>query len=352
MAYSQKSLNVINKFKDHARIADKNSRSFNSTLGLSMSEQQMILNDTFWKFLVSMEELKVKKDLALFCSSLDVDEKMLLEFKNFLERFEVLCVYDDHFIYPLKDKCRIKIDLSLSEWLALQATFQKEEDLNHYHQKIIKNKIKMIQQANEHFSLFRKQADQVFSNSEWENLKKKIDYEICHKHLIKLHFLNTKECTVFPHRLIFIDGILCLVGENIQDKTLVYFGVEDLESIDSLKDQNEHHYDPNLSQIEINEFIIHLRTVNDKDERLVLKIYNQYDSDLLPAYHFLGNPFVTSNSEGDMIWAATIEICDDLFEWLFSMKDRVEILDPGHVRKEFAHYCEFKKGKGGFKKAS
>ena len=316
-----------------------------------MSEMQLILNDTFWKFLVSLEELKEKKDKTQFCASLDVDEETLIKFQEFLLRFDVMCVSDDAFIYPLKDKCRIKMDFSLSEWLALQASFHKEGDagqVKYYYQKIVQSKLLVAQRAFEQFNLYRKPPDVSIKLSDIENLKKKIDYVICYKKSITVEFLNKKECIMFPHRLVFLDGILCVIGESILDKTLVYFGVEDIKDVQDF----EQNYDPNLSQIEVNEFICHLRLINGKEERLVLKIYSQYEADLLPSHHFLGNPFITSNSEGDMIWAATIEICDDLFQWLYSMKDRAEVLDPGYVRKEFSHYCEIRKENSGAKKAS
>lgn len=312
---------------------------------------QLILNDTFWKFLISLEELKEKKDKTLFCASLNVDEKTLVEFQEFLMRFDVLCISDDVYIYPLKDKCRIKMDFSLSEWLAFQASFHKEDEqanFKYYYQKIVQSKLMVAQKAFEQFNLYRKPPDVSIKLSEIENLKKKIDYVICYKKSICIEFLNNKECEVFPHRLVFLDGVLCVVGESVRDKTLVYFGVEDIKDVRDFVQA----YEPNLSQIEVNEFICHLRLINGKEERLVLKIYSQYEADLLPSHHFLGNPFVTANSEGDMIWAATIEICDDLFHWLYSMKDRAEVLDPGYVRKEFAHYCELKNENSGLKKVS
>lgn len=317
-----------------------------------MSEQQLILNDTFWKFLVSLEELRDKKDKTLFCATLGVDEDTLDEFREFLNRFDVMFESDDSFIYPLKDKCKIKMEFSLSEWFALQATFQKESkdqgNFKYYYQRIVQNKMMIAQKAFEQFNLYKKPVDLKIHLSEFENLKKKIDYDICYKKTINIHFFNDKECVIYPHRLVFLDGILCIVGESTHDKTLVYFGVEDIKAVFDFNQA----YEPNLSQIEVNEFICHLRLINGKEERLVLKVFSQYEADLLPAYHFLGNPFVTSNAEGDMIWAATIEMCDDVFQWLYSMKDRLEILDPGHVRKEFAHFCELKKETSGLKKAS
>ncbi len=316
-----------------------------------MSEMQLIFNDTFWKFLVSLEELKEKQDKNLFCTLLNIDEAAFNQFQDFLTRFDIQCISDDSFIFPLKEKCRIKMEFSLSEWLALQASFHRPDDRNsseYYYQKIVHNKLLIAQKAFEQFNLYRKPAHQAVKSSDIENLKKKIDYLICNRKLMKIEFLNNKLCMAYPHRLVFLDGILCVIGENSEDKTLVYFGVEDIKDIVDV----DKIYEPNLSQIEINEFICHVRLINGKEERLILKVYSQYEADLLPSYHFLGNPFVTSNPEGDMIWAATIEMCDDLFIWLYSMKERAEVLDPGHVRKEFAHFCEMNKEPNGLKKVS
>ena len=312
-----------------------------------MSEHSVILDDSFWKFLVSLEELTEKKDKVLFCSSLNLVEEDLIKYQNFLKEMDVNCEIDQNYIYPLKEKCSLKIEFSLSEWLAFQAAFRDKEKTSYFH-RIVQNKLQIAQLAHEQFILFKKPAFVLSSIEAQENLNKQIDFAICYRRPIEISFHNGKMNSLFPHRLVFLDGVLCVVGESLKDKTLVYFGVEDISSISELKKDHE----PNLSQIEINDFIAHLRIINGKEERLILKIYSQYDTDLLPSHHYLENPFVTSNAEGDMIWAATIEMCDEVFQWLYNMRDRVEILDPGHIRKEFSLYCELKKQTTGLKKAS
>ncbi|QDK42891.1 hypothetical protein DOM21_15820 [Bacteriovorax stolpii] len=304
-----------------------------------MSDQQIILENSFWKFLVSLEELKEKKELVLFCSSLAIDEDTLTTYCEFLARFKVAAFRDAEYIYPLKEQCRIKMEFTLAEWLALQAVVPKDSQATAYFQQIVQDKMKMAQLAHAQFSLYKAPKGTPVEFTSFEMLKKKIDYDIICRKSMKVKFFTEKECDVFPHRQVYLDGVLCVVGENISDKTLVYFGLEDIKDVENL----DLMYEPNLSQIEVNEFIGHLRLINGKEERLVLKIYSQDQSDLLPEHHFLGNPFVTSSTEGDMIWAATLEMCDDVFHWLYKMRDRVEVLDPGHVRKEFSHYCELKK---------
>lgn len=306
-----------------------------------MSDSQLILENSFWKFLVYLEELKERKELVLFCSSLAIDEEALDLYCTFLNRFKVAVMKDGQYIYPLKEQCRIKMEFTLAEWLALQASLENtaKSEIVNYYQQIVQDKMKMAQKAYAQFSLYKKAGDQPVEVNTFSKLVKKIDYDIMCRKSIKIQFYSQKECDIFPHRLVFLDGILCVVGESTVDKVLVYFGVEDIKEVTNL----ESIYEPNLSQIEVNEFIGHLRVINSKEERLVLKIYSQDQSDLLPEHHFLGNPFVTSSTEGDMIWAATIEMCDDVFHWLYNMRDRVEVLDPGHIRKEFSHYCELKK---------
>ncbi|MBP9681124.1 MAG: hypothetical protein KBD76_06940 [Bacteriovorax sp.] len=316
-----------------------------------MSEQQLISNDTFWKFLVSLEGLKERKDKVLFCASLNINEETLQRFVSFLSRFDVLFESDEEYIYPLKEQCRIRMEFSFTEWLAFQASLGTEDASDHfkfYYQKIIQNKMISLKQANEQFNLYKKPVGQIVQSTDFENLKKKIDYDICHKQSIKIHFFSGNECAIFPHRLVFLEGVLCVVGESIDDKILVYFGLEDIKSSEEFKIE----YHPNLSQIEVNEFIGHLRVISGKEERLILKVYSQHEADLMPSHHFLGNPFVTANGDGDMIWAATIEMCDDVFRWLYSMKDRAEVLDPGHIKLEFSQYCDLKKEALGIKKAS
>jgi hypothetical protein len=172
-----------------------------------------------------------------------------------------------------------------------------------------------------------------------ENLKKKILYDIAKRKSLKLQFHKDKDCDIFPHRLVFLDGVLCVIGEDVHSKILKFFPIEEISETQELSAA----YEANLSQIEVSEFINDLRLINGKQERLILKFHATAEVDVLPAYHYLHNPYVTTNSEGDMIWAATLEMCDDVFQWLYQMKDQIEILDPRFIRKEFAEYCEFQK---------
>lgn len=170
----------------------------------------------------------------------------------------------------------------------------------------------------------------------YENLAKQIQDDIVNKQSIKLHFDQNKTCDIFPRRIVFLDGVLSVIGEDIKCKALEFFPLSKIKKSEVIAFP----YNPNLSQFQVNDFINDLRLVSGKQERLILKFHTQDGVDLIPSFHYLHNPYVTANPQGDMIWAATIEMCDDIFQWLYIMKDRVEVLDPGTVKKEFARYCE------------
>jgi hypothetical protein len=340
---------LIKYLKGSFALTDKTSTLFNVTyLGLTMSEENVYFKECFYKFLVSLEELKEKKNKFIFMSSVGISEDELNQCIQFLHRFDIQVQQDDEHLYPLTEQYHFKLDLSLSEWFAFQMNANNDLHANLYFEKIVKNKIKEAQMAYSRFHLFRKENSDFSKSSSEERFISFIESSIIKREVLKLSFHSANECDVFPHRIVFLDGVLCLVGEDLKDKALVFFAVEDFKNIE----KKEHVYEPNLSQIEVNDFIGHLRLINGNEERLILKIYSSDQMDLLPAFHYLGNPFITSNSEGDMIWAASIEICEDVYKWLYKLKDRVEILDPGHVRKDFAHFCELKKQSSFSKKAS
>jgi len=98
-------------------------------------------------------------------------------------------------------------------------------------------------------------------------------------------------------------------------------------------------YKPHYGPVEINQFISMVRSLSGKEERLVLKIISPGQVELSPKYHFLGNPYVTLNYQGAMIWAATVEKGPELFNWLYSIRSSIEILDPSDLASEFSDYC-------------
>lgn len=286
-----------------------------------MPQKEIILEESFWKFLVLLEELKEPEELTSFSSSLSIPKEKIELYCKYLTQFRIEVQMDKKFIYPLKNPTKIKIEFTLLEWFAFQSAFAK----NHKDDPVA--------------YILQKKLEDMNGKKIATTLHEKINYNIMCRKIIKIKFHSHGECSLFPHRMVFLDGVLSLIGESVEDKSLVYFDINEISKLENVDTP----YLPNLSQIEINDFVEQVRLINGKEERLVLKIYDHGDEEFLPEYHLLGNPFVTTSTEGDLIWAATIELCDDIFAWLYKMRDRVEVLDPGHVKEEFSEYCELKK---------
>ena len=64
-----------------------------------------------------------------------------------------------------------------------------------------------------------------------------------------------------------------------------------------------------------------------KELRVVLKFFTN-DVNLTPPITFYDQPYVTYAGDGSLIWSASLELGDDLFEWLLKNDGQVEIMDP------------------------
>lgn len=162
---------------------------------------------------------------------------------------------------------------------------------------------------------------------------------------IKLEFHNGNQVNFYAHRVCFLDGVLCVIGEDLDSKHLNY------HYFDSIKDVTPFTFEvsPRYSVLEINGFISAMRLVHNNEERIVLRVFGNQEINLIPKFHHLHNPYVTMGKSGDLVWAASIEVCDDLFLWLHSIKDHIEILDPSTIKEQFGRFCSSQVGE---KKAS
>ena len=196
-----------------------------------MSLPKIYLKEGFFKFLVSLEELTEKKEKIIFMSSIGIEEDSFVEFSEYLKNFNIEVTADENFIYPLKDKKQVHLDLNMSEWFALQASVSVEKEFYSYSYKLVKNKIEEAQKAHQVYNLQRIE-NQILRESKTidslENLLKRIDFFTIKKTTAKITFESLKSCDVLPLRLVYLDGELCIVAENVPDKTLTYFAVIDI----------------------------------------------------------------------------------------------------------------------------
>ena len=152
--------------------------------------------------------------------------------------------------------------------------------------------------------------------------------------LATIHKMEPDE--FFLHRLIYLESKLGFVAEKAKDSSLQF------QALDQILDYKieSFHYEAKHTSYDVDDFIGHVRTINGNQDRLVLKVYAIEEGDLDFTHHHLEHPFMTVNQEGDSIWAATVEICPELFADLYKLKDKIEVLDPGYVRLEFSVFCQ------------
>jgi hypothetical protein len=310
-----------------------------------MPSKSMIFNETFWKFLTEYENLRHPIELEGLLARLGLTAEEYHGIVSFLEGLGLeVFVTTEGMISPLPKAQKIQFELSFSEWLAMQAHFiEQVGERSKFAEKIVATKIEEVLEDYPHTDLHSlvietETKKQYIENNYGQHKGLLLTLEECatKRHLCEIVMSDHKVIDLFVHRVVFLDGELCVVGEDCTDRCMVYL---EMSAIKGIKKIEELDYVPNFSPVEVNDFIFAIRSISGNEERLVIKIKNQNNVDLTPPYHFLGNPYITSNMEGDLIWAASVEISPELFHWLSSMESNIEILDPAHIREDFEAFC-------------
>lgn len=312
-----------------------------------MQGKSLVFEDVFWKVLVSLEALERPTPLQQWLEELNCSHDKFLEACSFLENLSVKVVTSDNegrcYVHPIEKNDRLHFELTFSEWLALQAHYPKMSELEDlpFHNVWEKFANRAEQEYPEH-SLARAQKEEGELNQALGHLRSRhkefistIESTLNDHSLIEVRLQDNKVFDLYTHKLVYLDGALSLVGEDCTDRCLVYFNID--EVVD-LKKIGASDYRPNFASVEVHDFIFAIRAVSGNEERLVLKIINQDGVDLNPTYHFLGNPYITANVEGEMIWAASVEVSEGLYDWLYEMRGQVEILDPQELKEDFDKY--------------
>lgn len=169
-------------------------------------------------------------------------------------------------------------------------------------------------------------------------LIRKIEESFAKGKNLQVEFFSRNKQLIHVHLMVFLDGELSIVGEDVQTGQLDSW---EIKSIQDIKIDLQSKYIPRYGEIEVNDFVKAHRSIGENEVRLVLK-FSRSTQAIDPRFHFLGNPFVTTNWNGDKIWAASVEISDYLYQWLLSVHENIEIMDPESVKKGLYEYCRRK----------
>lgn len=309
-----------------------------------MTFKDLLPRREFWKLLKSLELLDNPTSLQSFADVHEVEPKLVRDVITVLQKLnhpiQIEAKHGHEIVIPPSHTPGIQIEMSLCEWLALQTMFPvigSQESRPHYN--LVADKLEEVEAHYPEYDMYRlleeEEAKEGILGRLGEKaieMVKKIEDGLNRGLVVQIDYLPKKHCSIYPHKLVYLEGELCLVGEDVIDRCLVALPVSEVQALRFDVTKN---YKANFSPLEVDDFILAMRVVSGSEERLVLKLKTSSDVDLNPPYHFLGNPYITTNAEGDVIWAASIEVCDDFYAWLHSLGERVEIMDPPHVAEGY-----------------
>lgn len=315
-----------------------------------MLEKTLFQEAYFWDFLsfiqkhdlkrVTLEELKLRLNLS---------EEQLIQIVSFCHKLEYPVRIDRDvlgraYLVISNEVQNVKIDLSFNEWLAYQAQLYlvPDEIKNRPFFSTLEEKINKVMEKYEQYNLYtviekEREKQKIFSEINNQNVDfiDRLDQAILNGICLSVVLNEKQYIDFYPLKMVVIDGVLSAVGEDRQEKCLVYFETSELTSVNLDIDE---YYQSHFTKVEIEDFICAVRNVMGTEERLILKLKSQVNIDLNPPFQHLGKPFITSNMEGEIIWAASVERSEHLYQWLYSIKDNIEILDPQKIVDEFAAY--------------
>ena len=149
--------------------------------------------------------------------------------------------------------------------------------------------------------------------------------------------VNGKQQRISPYKLIYIEDDLALVFQSHNKKCLETIEMREIQNILACEKQERF-----FNNIDIENFILGIRDIYESDYRLILKSKEPRNFTQTPKHHFYAHPCLLQNIRGDFIWAASVEMHDDIFEWLLSLGQGVEVLEPMIFKQGFLDYCERK----------
>lgn len=251
-------------------------------------------------------------------------------------------------IYHQDQECWVDINseaiqymlpLSPGEWMALHqilSDYQKVDSPVVYSlkKKVTENgPIKVVMELLNQLELWDQELTEV-----QQIMIKDLETAIFERDLIALWTKEEKQYNLHPWKVVHLEGQLSLIAEDSQDHCLIVVPMKDVKEFKSIPTTSS----PKVSPFEVEEFIMAIRSMNEKETRLILKIHDPQSTNLFPDHHFLGKPCMITNPNGDLIWAAYVEPCEALYEWLMTLGKKVEILDPVNFKQEYLDYCEEK----------
>lgn len=317
-----------------------------------MLKNTIINSEYFWKALSYFEQTNEEfLSVEEFLNQFQMSEERLLELVSFLNTFDYKLRLEktlngQRLLRLPNPKPNITLNLTFSQWLGVQVYMPQLSKAMEEAPKSLytswDDKLQLVHNQYPQYNFFKvlereREKQRIFFKicNQKRSILDKIEDSVSNNLCLILSLKEGKSIEIYIHQVVFLDGGLSVVAEDVEEKCLVYF---DLNNIENIRLSFKDNYRPTYTKFEISDFITSVRSVIGKEDRLVLKIKDQNKVSLNPEYQFLGNPFITSNTEGEIIWAASVERSEELYRWLDQIFDYVEILDPQNLINDYYQY--------------
>ena len=313
-----------------------------------MSRVKQITDNSFWKRLYALSKLAEPKTASKLAHEFGVEEEQIksdiMNAADYGLKMKFEQIGHDFWVIPSDEQTPgVDVQLSAFEWSHLNHFFTmalQRSEFAEFHHLLLQLK-QQSENLTEFDQLTSSNAISLELNPFKERTIQRIEEGIVTKSLVQIHFADSKKKVIYPIRIVHLEGELSLVGEDSHDHCLFVMNLSEMTRVSVMAQS----YIPQVTPFELEEFISAIRNMNEKETRLILKIHDPESVNLFPNYHFLGKPCMITNPSGDLIWAAYVEPCADLYDWLIELGNKVEILDPVQFKAEYLGYCEEKLSK-------
>lgn len=246
-------------------------------------------------------------------------------------------------ILSIKGKKDITFSMSLKNWLKLQAHFPAIDSLRNepFHEDIGNyfSELEKEYEENDLFSSIDNLEAVMPKNIRLaeESMIAFLEENIVHENIILLEMNGIKH-EVFPHRVISIGGSLELIYENIQNHTLDMVNCNLIQSFEISMSKSTSVF----KKQELDNFIKNVRMLESNEERIILKVIDDSYFNTSISHEYFRNEVIVKNHLDQNIWSASIEVNDNICDWLFNLGESIEILGADNIKKAYLKFCQRK----------
>lgn len=320
-----------------------------------MSNPNLIEKVSFWKNIEFLMTLRGVQPISYILSSLEIENKQLEHYVRFLNEIGLSFVLssthlENTMAEPGDDEVKIKFEFSLLEWLQFQAHFpyiSKAKSKPFYEG--LSDKLSSVEEEYKEHDLFSAVENleksiisvegqiKIVPDSIVDHTISQLENAIANSYLVSVTTAK-KKLILYPRKIVYCESSLALIAEAVSDGSLSYLSMDEVLSVEP----EDSHWSPLYASFEVDDFISSIRLISENTMRLVLKIQSQENFEAQLPYQFFENPYLVTNKDGQLIWAATIEPTDEIYSWVFQLGQDVEILDPVQFKKGYLEFCERK----------